>query len=144
MLIADMKARVTAVQGRVSSRAPIKAFFDAGGEGPVGTAGKGLQHDMITLAGGENVFGDRPNYYESVSLEEIAVRQPEIFVVDTWEDRTYINTRTEWLFETFPNTPAGRDKRFVEIPGIYIYYASVRFADGVETMARAFHPEAFQ
>jgi len=99
---------------------------------------------MIVLAGGENVFADYVNYYESVSLEEVAARQPEIFVVDTWEDPTYINTRSEWLFTTFSETPAAKDQRFIEIPGIYIYYASIRFADGIEMMAKAFHPEAFQ
>ncbi len=143
-LVNDMKARVAAVQEKIAGLTPTKAFFDAGGEGPVGTAGQGLQHDMIVLAGGENVFADYANYYESVSLEEVAARQPEIFVVDTWSDPTYINTRSEWLFTTFSETPAAKDQRYVEIPGIYIYYASIRFADGIEMMAKAFHPEAFQ
>lgn len=142
-LVNDMKTRIAHVEDRVQGLTPIKAFFDAGSEGPIGTAGAGLQNDQIIAAGGVNVFADKPEYYMEVSLEEVAQRQPEIFVVDTWEDRTYINKRTEWLFKTFPNTPAGKGKRFVEIPGIYIYYASVRFADGVEMMAKAFHPEAF-
>jgi len=143
-LVDDMKARIATVQSKVTGLTPTKAFFDAGGEGPVGTAGAGLQNEMIMLAGGENIFADHPNYYEEVSLEEVAARMPEIFVVDTWSDLSYINTRTEWLFSTFPNTPAGQQKRFVETPGIYIYYASIRFADGIEIMAKAFHPEAFK
>ena len=142
-LVNDMKARVAAVQEKIAGLPPTKAFFDAGGEGPIGTAGQGLQHDMIVLAGGENIFADYANYYESVSLEEVAARQPEIFVVDTWSDPAYINSRSEWLFTTFSETPAAKDKRFVEIPGIYIYFASIRFADGIEMMAEAFHPEAF-
>ena len=143
-LVNDMKTRVAAVQEKVAGLPPTKAFFDAGGEGPVGTAGQGLQHDMIVLAGGENIFADHANYFESVSLEEIAARLPEIFVVDTWDDPTYIDSRSEWLFTTFSETPAAKNNRFIEVPGIYIYYASIRFADGIEMMAKAFHPEAFQ
>ncbi len=142
-LVEDMQARVAAVQERIAGLTPIKVFFDAGGEGPVGTAGAGLQDDQIRLAGGENIFADHANYFESVSLEEIAARQPEIFVVDTWDDPTYIDSRIQWLFTTFSETPAAKNQRYVEIPGIYIYFGSIRFADGIEMMAKAFHPEAF-
>ena len=96
------------------------------------------------MAGGENIFADYTHYYEQVSLEEVAARQPEVFVIDTWDDPNYINSRSEWLITTFSETPAGKEQRFVEIPGIYIYYASIRYADGIEKMARAFHPEAFE
>jgi iron complex transport system substrate-binding protein len=143
-LIGDMQSRIAEVQAKVAGRTPVKVFFDAGGEGPISTAGAGLQDDQIRLAGGENIFADLPNYSEPVSLEEIAVRQPEIFVVDTWDDPKYISARTVWLFETFSETPAAKAQRFVEIPGIYIYFGSIRFADGIEKMARAFHPEAFK
>ena len=143
-LVDQMQAQIANVQKKVAGRLPIKVFFDAGGEGPIGTAGAGLQDEQIELAGGMNVFTDHANYYEQVSLEEVAARQPEIFVVDTWDDPNYINSRSAWLITTFNETPAGKAKRFVEIPGIYIYYASIRYADGIEKMARAFHPEAFE
>ncbi|MBP7694345.1 MAG: ABC transporter substrate-binding protein [Anaerolineales bacterium] len=143
-LVDDLKAKIAAVQKRVAGLPPTKAFFDAGGEGPIGTAGAGLQNDQIQLAGGVNVFADKPNYYEQVSLEEVAARQPEIFVVDTWGDPAYITTRTAWLYMTFAETPAAKAERFVETPGIYIYFGSIRFADGIELMAKAFHPEAFK
>ena len=143
-LVDQMKAQIADVEKKVAGKTVVKVFFDAGGEGPVGTAGAGLQNEQINIAGGVNVFADHANYYEEVSLEEVAVRQPEIFVVDTWDDPTYINSRSEWLIKTFSETPAGKDKRFVEIPGIYIYYGSIRYADGIEKMARAFHPEVFE
>lgn len=143
-LVDEMQAKIAGVQNKVAGLPPTKVFFDAGGDGPIGTAGAGLQDEQIKIAGGVNVFADHTHYYEQVSLEEVAARQPEIFVVDTWSDRAYIKTRSAWLFETFRETPAGKAKRYVEIPGIYIYYASIRYADGIEMMAKAFHPEAFQ
>lgn len=143
-LVDQMQAQIADVQKRVAGRTPVKAFFDAGGEGPIGTAGAGLQDEQIRVAGGENIFADYAHYYEQVSLEEVAARQPEVFVIDTWDDPNYINSRSEWLITTFSETPAGKEQRFVEIPGIYIYYASIRYADGIEKMARAFHPEAFE
>lgn len=143
-LVDAMQAQIADVEQKVAGRPPVKVFFDAGGEGPIGTAGAGLQDEQIRVAGGENVFADHANYYEQVSLEEVAARQPEIFVVDTWDDPTYIDSRSVWLIKTFSETPAGKEQRFVEIPGIYIYYASIRYADGIEKLARAFHPDAFE
>ncbi|MFN8440073.1 MAG: ABC transporter substrate-binding protein [Caldilineaceae bacterium] len=104
-LVDQMKAQIADVEKKVAGKTVVKVFFDAGGEGPVGTAGAGLQNEQINIAGGVNVFADHANYYEEVSLEEVAARQPEIFVVDTWDDPTYINGRSEWLIKTFSETP---------------------------------------
>lgn len=145
-IVDEMQAQIADVQKKVAGLPKTKAYFDAGGEGPVGTAGAGLQTEQMEIAGGTNVFADKPNYYMEVSTEEVVARQPEIFLVDTWgrngkED--YLQTRTEWLFKTFSTTPAAQNKRYVQLLSEDIS-PGIRYAEGILKMAQAFHPEAFK
>ena len=55
-IITDMKDRVAAVQDAVKDEEPVSVFvYDSGEDAPF-TASAGLPTDMITLAGGKNIF----------------------------------------------------------------------------------------
>lgn len=50
------------------------------------TGGLSFVHDLVTLAGAENVFGDRGDAYCEVDVAEIAAAQPEAVLIFTEED----------------------------------------------------------
>ncbi len=145
-VVKEMQDRITAVQARVAKLPPVTvAFYDAG-EDQLGFYGSGLNSDMIALAGGANVFANQPDTYLQISKEAFAVKTPTIFAVLDYEgapEVPNVSKRSEFLFTTFPNMPASRDKRWVAVPGS-AFAASIRIPDAIEAMAKAFHPEAFK
>ncbi len=145
-LVTEMQDRIAVVQARVATLPPVVvAFYDAG-EDQLGFYGSGLNSDMIALAGGTNVFADQTDTYLQVSKEAFAVKSPAIFAVLDYEGAPEVPDeakRAEFLFTTFPNMPASRDKRWVAVPGS-AFAASIRIPEAIEVMAKAFHPEAFK
>lgn len=59
---------------------PRVLIYDSG-EGEAFVGGSGLPNDLISLAGGDNIFKDLEQDYTTVSFESIAEKNPEIIVV---------------------------------------------------------------
>jgi iron complex transport system substrate-binding protein len=101
---------------------------------------------MIRLAGGENVFANQPQVYLQVSKEVFAAETPDIFAVIDYEGSPSAPSeelaRAEFLFKTFPNMPASKNKNWVAVSGA-AFAAGVRIPDAIDVMAKAFHPEVF-
>jgi iron complex transport system substrate-binding protein len=138
-LVAELQGRVAVVQEKVAGLEPVKVFIYYGGEGPLGSFTNGRYGDMVRLAGGESIFLDATTTAMEVSAEEVAARNPDVFVlvVPTGDDGSAM---AEFLFETFPTTEAGMNRRAV--PVLIGFPAGVSNVDAIETMARGFHPEA--
>ena len=142
----EMKDLMAEVQSRVGNLPPVQvAFYDAGEE-QIGVYGSGLNSDMIALAGGENVFADETDVYLQVSKEVFAVKTPQIFAVLDYEGAAGVPdeiARANFLFTTFPNMRASKDKRWVPVSGA-AFAAGIRIPNAFEAMAKASHPEAFK
>ncbi len=138
-LIADMKARQAAVESVVAGQPKVKVAFYNGGEGPIGILSGGIWGDVISRAGGENVF---PPDSFSVSVEEFAAAQPDVILVGYYPGLE-VDASIEFLKKTFPNIPAVKNNRFVPIADIEIE-ASVRVVDGLEAIAKGLYPELFK
>lgn len=145
-VVQEMQDRIAAVQARVGGLPPVAVAFYDTGEDQLGFYGSGLNSDMIALAGGANVFAGEPDTYLQVGKEAFAVKKPDIFAVLDYEGAPEVKDepdRAEFLFTTFPNMPASQNRRWTAVPGS-AFAAGIRIADAVETMAKAFHPEAYQ
>jgi ABC-type Fe3+-hydroxamate transport system substrate-binding protein len=79
---------------------------------PVVIGGGSFQHELVTLAGGENVFGDVVQPSAQVTIETIAARDPDLVLLldpqaaPSWADRP------EWRA-----VRAVRERRFVRVTG---------------------------
>jgi iron complex transport system substrate-binding protein len=99
-----------------------------------------FHHDLIRLAGGENMTGDEPISYPRISLEEVIRRRPEVIIISSMErGGTFDAVRRSWLkWSSIPAVKAGRvhliDSDLMDRP-------SPRVVEGLETMARMIHPE---
>jgi ABC-type Fe3+-hydroxamate transport system substrate-binding protein len=78
------------------------------------------------------------------------LRDPEIFLIPDFQgtrtmsmgDDATPEGKAEYLFATFPNASATKNRRVVVVPYQQVY-TSLQNVDGVEDLARAFHPDAF-
>ena len=146
-VVDDMKARVADVQRRVAGREPVPVFYYYGGEGPIMTGSRdAFVNEVISLAGGKNVFGDTGGGrrgFMDVSLEKVAATDPAVFLVGASpNDDTDADASADYLFRTFPDMKASKDRKVVltydtaNTPGW-------RFVDVIEDLARTLHPDAF-
>jgi iron complex transport system substrate-binding protein len=141
-LIGQMQARIDAVQQKIAGLPPVKAIYYEDGTGPFTIYGDGLATEILTLAGGENVLKDQPAYTQ-VGQEVIAATNAEYWVMTEYPGFAPTAERAKMLYTTFPNLPASQNKRSIGINGAEAG-VGIRLPGVIETLARAFHPEAFK
>lgn len=102
-----------------------------------------VHHDLIRLAGGHNMTAEEPVTYPRISLEEVIRRKPEVILVSSMErEGRFEKARQDWLRWT--SIPAVQTGRVHLIDSDVIDRPSPRVVDGLETMAKFLHPEAFK
>ena len=141
-LARDIDARLAAVRARVGARRRPRTLIVFGREsfalrGIYASGGYGFIHDMVTLAGGDNVFADMRREAVQATTELIIARRPEVILELRAEPLSAANEKREvatWgLLAAVPAVRANRihivaDERTV-IPG-------PRIAEGVEAIER--------
>ena len=102
-----------------------------------------VHHDLIRLAGGDNMTADEPVTYPRISLEAVIRRKPEVIVISSMErEGRFEKARQDWLQWT--SIPAVQMGRVHLIDSDLIDRPSPRMVDGLEIMAKLLHPEAFK
>jgi len=93
-----------------------------------------LHHDVIRLAGGENITAEHPVPYPRLSLEEVLEKAPDVILISSMErGGAFEEARQEWFqWDTIPAVRAGRvhliDSDLIDRP-------SPRVIEGLEAMA---------
>jgi iron complex transport system substrate-binding protein len=102
-----------------------------------------VHHDLIRLAGGDNMTADEPVTYPRISLEEVIRRKPEVILVSSMErEGRFEKARQDWLQWT--SIPAVQKGKVHLIDSDLIDRPSPRVVDGLEIMAKLLHPEVFK
>lgn len=134
---------VTALTANVAARPTVFYELDATDPTKPYTVGPGTFMDtLITLAGGRNVTGALPDPYPQISSEALVALNPELILLG---DAAYgvtaevVQARPGW--DLISAVQTGRivafDDNLASRPG-------PRLVDGLEALARIFHPELFQ
>ena len=108
------------------------------------SGGIGFIHDMVTAAGGDNVFADIKQRAVQATTELILARRPEI-VLELRGDPLDAATRSREIgaWNTLSSLPAVRSSRVYFIDQQKAVVPGPRVAEAVELIARTLHPEAF-
>ena len=102
--------------------------------------------ELITLAGGENIFHDASTRYPTVSSEAVIEKNPDIMV---FPDKYMGREQFSETMEDVKNRPGWELISAVQTDAIYeinsdiISRAGPRLADALETLAKMIHPEIF-
>lgn len=146
-VIAAIEARLAAVRVRVAgrhrprtllvfSREPkaLRNMFVSGGHG--------FLHDMLEIAGGDNVFSDIDQESVQVSTETILARAPAVILELRPEDIPDGQPMRDELasWSRLASVPAVRNRRVHVIAGQAVTVPGPRVAESVERMAKALHP----
>ncbi len=87
-IISNMKAQIASVEDKVKDTKRAKVFVFDFGVDDAFTCGRSLESDIISKAGGENVFGNIDKTWVRVSWEEVVAADPEIIVINDYGKTT--------------------------------------------------------
>jgi iron complex transport system substrate-binding protein len=109
------------------------------------SGGVGFLHDMLAIAGGENVFADVDRQSIQATTELVLARKPEVILELRGTDMPAGRRRKELaVWETLSAVPAVKSGRVIFITDPRTVVPGPRVAEGTELLARALHPEAFK
>ena len=140
-----LRAKFSEIGGEVADLPRRKVMFIVGVE-PLFVAGRGTFIDeLIEMAGGENIAGDSLAKYPRLGAEEVVSRAPDVILYTSlnFELTPEQEVMAKALWSGYPSIPAVRDDRIVGLVADYVTLAGPRLTVGIEQMAHAIHPEAF-
>ncbi|MBR8745385.1 ABC transporter substrate-binding protein [Nocardiopsis sp. MG754419] len=86
-LVEGYRARVDAVVERAGEEEPVPVFlYDSGTDQPFTAGNQVPPHDIITHAGGENIFGDLEERWTQVGWEAVVEAEPEVIIILDYGD----------------------------------------------------------
>lgn len=142
-LVRAMDEQAARIHSTVAGRPRARVLYLVWSNPAIAAGPASFIHDLIRIAGGDNVVAEPTVPYPRVSLEEIVARAPEVIVVASHldaMDRPMIIT----LDAAWQAIPAVRSDRLVSVPGDTIHRFGPRVVEGLGHLARAIHPEAFE
>lgn len=74
-------ATLDSVRAAVAGKDPVRVAYLIGTDPPTAAAAGTFIDDLLTVAGGRNIFADAPAKWPQVSLEELVQRAPQVLLV---------------------------------------------------------------
>ena len=147
----ELETGLAVIHARVAGRPRPRTMLVFGREplamrNVYASGGVGFLHDMLDMAGGENVFEDvRREGLAQVSSEAILTAAPEVIVEIRYDGSIVSDNvdkeRTVW--RQLSTLPAVRTDRIHFLIGNRFVVPGSRVVEATEQLARLLHPEAF-
>ncbi len=135
----DLRARLTRVTETSRGLERPRVFLQINTRPIISVNRDTLHHDVIRLAGGENLTADHAVPYPRVGLEEILSRGPDVILISSMErEGAFEEARQAWF--QWNTIPAVRTGRVHLIDSDLIDRPSPRVIQGIEAMADLLHP----
>jgi iron complex transport system substrate-binding protein len=138
---AALERRLAAVRERVEGRPRPRVLYVLWPE-PLIVPGRGsLVSELIALAGGLSVTADQGPGYPRMSLEAAVGRAPEVIILARHGGPAGPAALPQW--QRLESLPAIKGGRLYAVDGNLLHRYGPRVAEGLESIARLLHPEAF-
>ncbi len=141
-LRARIEQRVDAVRRAVAPYRRPRVLYVLWPEPLIVPGRDALVTELIRLAGGESISAGDGDSYPRYSLEAAVAKAPEVILLANHGANTGPIDRERW--QRLSELPAIRTGRLHQVEGNLLHRYGPRVADGLEQLARAIHPEAFQ
>lgn len=145
-LVADMEKRVQEIADKTQDAAKPRVYVEYFFNGGYWSYGGGSYvNDLISLAGGTNVFSGFELGYLETSTEEILKANPEVIVISQGDMAMACGLTPETIKErlAWSEISAIQNNRIYEIDEDILSRPGPRMANALETLANLLHPELF-
>lgn len=145
-LIASMQARIQAVEavvGDIDNDDKVRVYYEVYSD-PLMSAGRGaFINEIISLAGGVNIFGDLDENYPQISAEVVAELQPHIILFPDYHGTADFVLEGMTSRPGWESVPAVQESRVFAASDDTFARPGPRVVEAVEEAARIFYPELF-
>lgn len=139
-LVSSMKKKIADINEKVKNKKAPKVYYVVGfgKDGDFTATGDTFISQMIEMAGGDNIAKDASGW--KYSLEKIIENDPEYIVI----------SKNYGMKKQFEETPGYKDlsavknNKVIEIDDNLLNRQGPRIAEGVEALAKIFHPDLFK
>jgi iron complex transport system substrate-binding protein len=131
-----LRARVAATHARVAALPPARALVVVWADPLTVVGGHSFVDEEIRAAGGENIAGDSAQPYPQYSVERMLARAPEVIVVGSHKAGGPVLAP----LTAHASLPAVQNGRVHSVDGDLLFRPGPRVVDGIELLARLFHP----
>ncbi|WP_158887481.1 ABC transporter substrate-binding protein [Amycolatopsis anabasis] len=120
-LVAEYQRQIDDVRRAIPAGAPRpKVFlFDDGKDQPLTSGRNAGPEEIITRAGGQNIFGDLDDSWTRVNWEAVVARKPDVILINDYGGDLGSVADKEKFLRSYPplaEVPAVRDGRFFALP----------------------------
>lgn len=138
---AEAKKTVAATEKRLKGVAPVSVFvYDSGDKTAFTAGGKGIGNELITRAGGRNVFADLDKTFGDATWEQVVARKPDVIVIYDYGSTTVEQKKKRLLDDpALKDVPAIKNKRFAVMP-LSDAVLGVRVPAAVDKLSAQLHP----
>jgi iron complex transport system substrate-binding protein len=105
------------------------------------SGGYGFLHDVLEIAGADDVFSDVKRESVQASTELILTRAPDVIVELRADDESAPDLKA---WQAVPSVPAVKNQRIVVLTGSDMVTAGPRIGQAAIRLAKALHPDAFK
>lgn len=145
-LIASMQERLQAVEsvvGDIPEEDRVLVYYEVYSD-PLMSAGKGaFINEIISLAGGINIFGDADENYPQISAEVVAERQPDVILFPDYHGTADLVLESMAGRPGWESVPAVVNDRVYAASDDAFARPGPRVVEAVEEAARLFYPDLF-
>jgi iron complex transport system substrate-binding protein len=142
-LVVDEKSGKTVPAGNTPPKVLIVIGRETGSFQNVLTVGRGsFLDELITLAGGENVFADQKQPYPMISAEQIIAAAPDVIIEFAGEARGHGDVekkKKDWA--VFKSIPAVKNGRIHYLSGDHLLIPGPRIGKIAEDLVKVLHPD---
>jgi iron complex transport system substrate-binding protein len=148
-LVQEIKDDLQDIKNSIRDFPPKKVFLTLGhtpGDltGLMTTGPGTFLHELVSAAGGKNIFSDASGLYPQISKESLVKRQPEVIIEaipgGIPEEKLEL-LKKDW--SQLPMLPAVKSGNIHYLTEDFLLIPGVRISQTVRRFAKIFHPEAF-
>ena len=146
-LVENMQSKVQEISTQTSGLSKpsvyVEYYFDKNGYSSYGA--NSYINELISMAGGVNVFAGFQGQYLTTSTEEILKANPEIIIISkgVMSSLSGITPDSIRVRESWDNIDAVKNNKIYEVNEALITIWGPRIVDGLEAIAQVIHPEIF-
>ncbi|CAM5218324.1 ABC transporter substrate-binding protein OS=Lysinibacillus sphaericus OX=1421 GN=LS41612_20200 PE=3 SV=1 [Lysinibacillus sphaericus] len=130
------------IQAKLQDVEPKKVFVETSDEPEIYTPGKDtFMQEMLNMIHAENIAADTTGWFK-IDAEQIITKNPDVIVV-TYDYVPNILTKIPQR-AGFDTITAVKNKAIVQVDENLTSRQGPRLADGLEELAKAIYPEAFE
>lgn len=141
--VADQKSRISAMGDKVKDLdKPNVLVYDSGNDGVFTCSGINFESQLISLAGGKNIFDDlKDKQWVTVSYEEVLKRKPDVIVIHDYDSPSVEEKIAEIKAnKVLSQLDCVKNERFVVID-LESVLPGNRIAYTVEKLSKGFFPD---